>query len=150
MAARGIAVRIASFIVVGALAGCAGTDVEINAPILEAAGINLTSKPPPEPNLEERPPLVVPPSVERLPEPGERRVAAAEEQWPDDPDLIAKAEAEKAEREREIYCREGDWSGQGGIGEFDRTLGREDRCPSQLGKSISEALGGGEAKPDTQ
>jgi len=124
------------------LAGCGGADVQVNAPILEAAGINLTSKPPPEPDLEEKPPLVVPPSTEKLPEPGERKVATAEEQWPEDPDKIAKRKAEKAEKERERYCREGDWSGEGGIEEFDKNMGRKQRCQSSFGQALSEALGG--------
>jgi len=150
MTARWKASRFASLIaaagLAGALSGCAGADVQIDAPILEAAGINLVSKPPPEPNLEEKPPLVVPPDTQRLPKPGERQVAAAQEEWPEDPDIIAAKKAETAEKERERYCREGDWSGEGGIEEFRKTLGQEQRCPSQLGKSISEALGGGEAK----
>lgn len=152
MARRRMSIRLARIGVIGAvaalLAGCAGTDVEIDAPILEAAGINLTSKPPPEPDLEEKPPLVVPPSTASLPKPGERQVAAAEEQWPEDPDLIAKRQAEQAEAEREQYCREGDWSGDGGIEEFDKALGREQRCQSQVGKALSEALSGGSSGGD--
>jgi len=144
--ARRLASLAAAIGVAGIVSGCAGADVQIDAPILEAAGINLVSKPPPEPDLEEKPPLVVPPDTKKLPKPGERKVAAAEEQWPEDPDLIAKKKAEKAEAERERYCREGDWSGEGGIEEFRKTLGKEQRCPSQLGKAISEALGGGEAE----
>ena len=111
MAARRNGLRFASlgaaFGLAGALAGCAGADVQIDAPILEAAGINLVSKPPPEPDLEEKPPLVVPPDTQRLPKPGERQVAAAEEQWPEDPDKIAAKKAKKAEKERKRYCREG-------------------------------------------
>jgi hypothetical protein len=127
------------------LTGCAGTDVEIDAPILEAAGINLTSKPPPEPDLEEKPPLVVPPSTASLPKPGERQVAAAEQQWPEDPDKIAKRKEEQAKKEREEYCREGDWSGEAGIEEFRKNMGEEQRCPSQIGEALSEALGSGSA-----
>jgi len=123
------------------MSGCAGTDIQIDAPVLEAAGINLTSKPPPEPDLEEKPPLVVPPSTERLPEPGARQVAAADGQWPEDPDIIAKPEAKKAKEERERYCREGDWSDDAGIDEFKKKMGREQRCPSQLGRALSQALG---------
>jgi len=134
--ARAVAVGVSTI----ALAGCAGTDVQINAPILEAAGINLTSKPTPEPDLEEKPPLVVPPSTEKLPEPGERKVAAAEEEWPEDPDIIAKRKAEKAEKERERYCREGDWSDDANIEEFRKAIGQEPRCPSRLGEAVSEAL----------
>lgn len=132
------------------LSGCAGTDVQIDAPILEAAGINLTSKPTPEPDLEENPPLVVPPSTESLPEPGERKTAAAEEQWPEDPDVIAKRKAEKAEKEREEYCEHGDWSGDAGIEEFNKNMGREQRCPSKLGKALSEALGSSNGERETE
>jgi len=135
----------ASIGMAGILAGCAGTDVQIEAPILEAAGINLTSKPPPEPDLEENPPLVVPPNTDQLPQPGERKVATAQEEWPEDPDVIAKRKAEKAEKERERYCREGDWSDDANIEEFRKALGHEQRCPSQLGKAISQAVGGGSA-----
>lgn len=154
MTARHKASRFASLVaalgLAGAVSGCAGTDVQIDAPILEAAGINLVSKPPPEPDLEEKPPLVVPPDTNKLPKPGERQVAAAEEQWPEDPDIIAKNKAEKAEAERERYCEEGDWSGDAGIEEFDKNMGRQQRCPSQLGKTLSEALGGGEAEPASE
>jgi len=122
------------------LASCSGTDVQIDAPILEAAGINLTSKPQPEPDLEEKPPLVVPPSVDRLPQPGERQVAATDEQWPEDPDVIAERKAEQAAKERERYCREGDWSDDANIEEFRKAIGREERCPSQLGESVNQAL----------
>lgn len=146
-----MATRLGAVGVVAAiLSGCAGTDVQVDAPILEAAGINLTSKPTPEPDLEENPPLVVPPATESLPEPGERRTAAAEEQWPEDPDVIAERKAEKAEKEREEYCREGDWSGEGGIEEFDKATGRQQKCPSQLGKAISEAVGGSTSERETE
>lgn len=138
-----MATRLGAVGVVAAiLSGCAGTDVQVDAPILEAAGINLTSKPTPEPDLEENPPLVVPPSTESLPKPGERKTAAAEEQWPDDPDMTAKRKAEKAEKEREEYCEHGDWSGDAGIDEFNKNMGKEQRCPSKLGKALSETLGG--------
>jgi len=149
MARRRISIRLARIGAVGglaaALAGCAGADVQVNAPILEAAGINLTSKPPPEPDLEEKPPLVVPPSTEKLPAPGERKVATADEQWPEDPDRIAERKAEQAKKERERYCREGDWSGDAGIDEFRKNTGREKRCPSSVGQAIGAALGGGPA-----
>lgn len=125
--------------------GCNGTDVEINAPILEAAGINLTSKKVEE-DVPERTGLVVPPSTEKLPAPGEQQVAAAGQQrWPQDPDKIkAQKEKEQVEAE-EKYCREGDWSEKASITEFNKNIGAEPRCPSKLGKAISKQVGGGEA-----
>jgi hypothetical protein len=156
MAAHKAASRLASFVAViglaGGLAGCAGTDVQVDAPILEAAGINLTSKPPPEPDLAENPPLVVPPDTKELPKPGERKVAEAgsDESWPEDPDVIAKRKAKEAEKKREEYCRKGDWSDDANIEEFRKALGQEQRCPSQLGKALSTALGGSTSDSDSE
>jgi hypothetical protein len=112
--------------------GCAeGLDVDFNAPLLEAAGINLSSKKAPEPDLPDRPGIVMPPSKDRLPEPGERAVAANQQAWPDDPDLKRKSDAQAAAEAEIKYCREGDWSGKGGITEFNKATGREQRCRSQ-------------------
>jgi hypothetical protein len=126
------------------MGGCNSVDLEVNAPILEAAGINLTSKKVEE-NVPERAGIVMPPSTDQLPPPGQQVAAAGQRQWPQDPDkLKAQKEKEKVEAE-EKYCREGDWSDKAGIGEFDKNIGVEPRCPSKLGKAISKQLGGGEA-----
>jgi hypothetical protein len=126
------------------LGGCNAADVHIDAPILEAAGINLTAKKADE-DVPERSGIVIPPSTDTLPEPGTRTASADPSQsWPQDPDLT-KAEREKQEAEAyEKYCREGKWEG-GGISEFDKAVGVEQRCPSKLGKAISKSIGGGEA-----
>ncbi len=110
------------------LSGCAGTDVEINAPILEAAGINLSGKKKEDPDLPDRPGIVIPPT-KTLPEPGPRQVAAApNEAWPQDSDQAKKAADLEAERKAEEYCRQGDWSGRGGIDEFNKSTGAAQRC----------------------
>lgn len=126
------------------MTGCNAADVHIDAPILEAAGINLTSKKAEE-DVPERSGIVIPPSTDKLPEPGTRTAAADSAQnWPQDPDQT-KAAREKAEAEaREKYCREGKWDG-GDISEFDKAIGVEERCPSKVGQAISKAMGGGEA-----
>lgn len=143
-------IRAAGLLLLVPLAACAGTDVQINAPILEAAGIQLSSKPPPEPNLEKRPPLVVPPSTEKLPEPGEKTAAVQPEVWPDDPDIRAKKLAEQKEAEHERYCREGDWSKDADIDEFNKNIGRYTRCQTKLGKALSEGLSGKKAPAESQ
>ncbi|MDZ4790991.1 MAG: hypothetical protein SGJ17_07265 [Hyphomicrobiales bacterium] len=125
---------IAALSIAALAAGCAeGMDVDFNAPILEAAGINLSSKKAEGPDLPDRPGIVMPPSKDRLPEPGERNIASAQ-QWPNDPDLQRKADAAAAIEKETKYCREGDWSGKGGIEEFDRTTGRAPRCRAQYVK----------------
>jgi hypothetical protein len=138
---------IAAFGVALVFGGCgiAGTDVEINAPILNAVGVNLSSKPKSEEDLPERPGLVMPPSgaTAKLPAPGDHTAAA--QNWPVDPDLTKKQKADAEAAAREKYCREGDWSGKAGIGEFEKNVGREARCPSKLGDALSKSLGGGPA-----
>lgn len=128
--------------------GLNGTDVEINAPILNAVGVNLSSKPKSEEDLPDRPGLVMPPpgATGRLPQPGER-TAAAQQNWPADPDQTKKQKAEADAAAREKYCRDGDWSGKGGISEYEKNVGNEARCPSKLGEAISKSLGGGPATP---
>lgn len=126
------------------LGGCGAADVQIDAPILEAAGINLTSKKPDDENVPERAGIVMPPSTEKLPEPG-TQTAAARQNWPQDPDQLKATKAKEAEEAYEKYCREGDWSDKRNIDEFNKNIGEERRCPSLLGKTVSEQLGTGSA-----
>jgi hypothetical protein len=134
---------IAAMAVCLALGGCGsagGIDLDIDAPALDAIGLNLSSKPKQEAELPERPGIIIPPSTAALPKPGERTAAAGTQNWPVDPDLQKKQKADAETAAREKYCREGDWSGKGGIIEFDKATGREPRCPSKLGESISKNI----------
>jgi hypothetical protein len=128
-----------------ALGGCGadGVDLEVNAPILSAVGLNLSSKPKADEDLPERPGLVMPPATARLPQPGERSAAA--QNWPVDPDLERKKKADADAEAREKYCREGDWSNRANIDEFEKNAGQQQRCSSKVGEAISKALGGGPA-----
>lgn len=128
-----------------ALGGCGaagGIDLDIDAPALDAIGLNLSSKPKQEEDIPERPGLVMPPAnaAATLPQPGERTASVASQNWPADPDLQKKQKAEADAEAREKYCREGDWSGKGGITEFDKNVGREQRCSSKLGETISKNI----------
>lgn len=133
------------------LAGCGvgGVDLQVDAPVLDAVGLNLSSKPKQEEDLPERPGLVMPPSAAAaagsLPPPGERTAGAAQN-WPVDPDLQKKKKSEQEAEAREKYCREGDWSGKGGIAEYEKSIGNQERCPSKIGEAVTKSLGGGEAK----
>jgi hypothetical protein len=53
-----------------AVAGCSSDDIQFNGGIFDAVGLNDTKKSG-DPKLAERAPLVVPPSLDRLPAPGE-------------------------------------------------------------------------------
>jgi hypothetical protein len=91
-----------------------------------------------EPKAEQRAPLVLPPSSEKLPEPGELAPAGpvqTAQAWPNDPDKQrAASEAAKKQAQAE-YCRDGNWK--------EKALGDElaaARGPSGSCGSIFSAL----------
>ncbi|NJM34372.1 MAG: hypothetical protein HC850_06295 [Rhodomicrobium sp.] len=124
-----------------ALGGCAGADLQIDAPILEAAGIQLTSKKG-EDDAPEHSGLVMPPTTESLPQPGTQTAAVKpnEQNWPQDPDKLRKRKAEEEAAAREAYCRDGKWKDKADINEFNKDAGQEARCPSKLGETIAKNL----------
>jgi hypothetical protein len=132
----------AAVLCASSLVGCSeGTDFEVNAPLLDAAGVHLmTNQDKKTADLSERAPLVTPPSYD-LPEPGTPRAAmVAEAKLPNDPEQRKKSAEEKKKADREKYCREGDWSGKGGIGEFNKATGQEHRCPSKMGEALNSSF----------
>jgi hypothetical protein len=136
--------------VVGAalmLSACdGGVDFEFNAPILEAAGLNLTGKKKTEENLPERTGLVLPPSTDKLPEPGTHTAAAGgQKAWPQDSDQIRKKREEELAAAEQAYCKDGVWPEKMNITEFNKATGREPRCQTAFGKALSKSLGGGPA-----
>ncbi len=134
-----------------ALSGCGagGVGLEVDAPILNAVGLNLSNKKKDDDDLPERAGLVVPPSTDSLPPPGTKSAAAAAQNWPDDKDQHKKRDAEEKAAAEEKYCREGRWDDKANISEFNKNVGVEARCPSLLGKAISKSVGGGD-RAETQ
>jgi hypothetical protein len=120
------------------LGGCGIADVQFDAPVLDAVGINLNSKKADDADVPERPALVLPPSTDRLPAPGER--TAAQQNWPQDPDQLKKQKQAKAAEDREKYCVEGQWKKKGDIDEFNKDTGVTPRCPSKLGETVNKAI----------
>ncbi len=118
---------------VACLGGCAdsGIDVDVNIPLLDAAGVNLMGKPKPDPNLPDRAPLVLPPQAGALPTPGQAPQyanASNGRQWPTDPEEVKKRAAADVEAERDRYCAQGDWSSKATIEEFRKNTGQDLRC----------------------
>lgn len=128
------------------VAGCGGGDIYYDVPALEAVGINLNEKPE-EADVPERSGIVLPPSTDKLPEPGTKTATAAGQNWPVDPEVEKKRKEEADAAAREEYCKNGKWEG-GNIDEFDKNVGREQRCQSGFMSAVSKALGGGEADED--
>ena len=59
------------------MAGCGSDDIQLNGGIFDAIGLN-DAKPKGDPKMAERAPLVVPPSLDRLPPPGEAQESQVE------------------------------------------------------------------------
>jgi hypothetical protein len=85
------------------LAGCGSDDIAFNGGIFDAIGLNDAKKTG-DPKLAERAPLVVPPSLDRLPAPGEAQPAPqiADIKDPDAEKAVSRAEMEAKQAE---YCR---------------------------------------------
>lgn len=92
-----------------ALGGCGGVDgVALNGAMFDWLGISESalSKKDSDPKLAERPPLVLPPDANRLPEPGSAPTAQNNDMnWPADPEQKKLADAKERERLHLAYCR---------------------------------------------
>jgi hypothetical protein len=87
-------------------AGCAMDDVQFNGGVFDAVGLSDASKKKSgEPKLAERAPLVVPPTLDNLPAPGEENPQAAQIAEIQDPDAAKKASKEELERQQAEYCK---------------------------------------------
>lgn len=98
---------VALAVMAGTLGGCGMDDIAFEGGIFDAVGLNNTATKKAEPKLADRGPLVVPPTLERLPQPGEQLEAQAADVTPllDDPDrkiVVSEAELQKKQEE---YCR---------------------------------------------
>jgi hypothetical protein len=88
-----------------AVAGCAPDEVELNGSLFNAVGLNQKAKTT-EPKLAERQPLVLPPNLNRVPEPGRPpEAAAADVAALNDPDKIKKTSQAELERQQAEYCK---------------------------------------------
>lgn len=86
-----------------AVAGCSMDDVEFNGGIFNAVGLNGDGKKAAQPQLAERAPLVVPPSLDRLPAPGSAPTQP-ELAGINDPDVAKKRSQAELEAQQQAYC----------------------------------------------
>ena len=92
---------LAACLTVG-IAGCGTDDIQLNGGVFDAIGLNDAKKTG-DPKLAERAPLVVPPSLDRLPAPGEApppsQIAGI-----NDPDAAKQKSREELEKQQAEYC----------------------------------------------
>ncbi len=98
-------VRAVPFCLALGVAGCSMDEVQFNGGIFDAVGLSDYAKSKgSEPQLAARAPLVVPPSLDRLPQPGsgqqEDQLAGIK-----DPDIAKKASQAELERQQAEYCK---------------------------------------------
>lgn len=86
-------------------AGCSSDDVELNGGIFDAVGIGSNSpKSHSDTKLAERAPLIVPPTLDRLPAPSEGQAAPQEIAGINDPDAAKAKSREELEKQQAAYC----------------------------------------------
>lgn len=90
-----------------ALSGCGGDGVELNGKLFDMMGVSSSSQDTRtrDPSMADRPPLVVPPSVTRLPEPGSGKATSEDVAALNDPELRKQAAAKERDRLHLAYCR---------------------------------------------
>jgi hypothetical protein len=90
-----------------ALSGCAAGDVEMNGAIFDYLGMGKAA-PPKAAQAADRQSLVLPPSLDRLPEPGSGAagagVAATQVAMPVNPESKTTANAAEQERQQTAFC----------------------------------------------
>jgi hypothetical protein len=86
-----------------ALSGC--DSIELEGKAFEWLGLNGATQEQRDPKMADRAPLVVPPNVARLPEPGSGKAGGEAVAALKDPELTKKASAKERERLHLAYCR---------------------------------------------
>ncbi|MET0568869.1 MAG: hypothetical protein ABWZ74_07305 [Hyphomicrobiaceae bacterium] len=126
------------------LSACGAVDgVELNGKIFDALGVSTGSLGPrPEPKVERRSPIVLPPDANRLPEPGSAPVAAnANQAWPVDRDQKKVVDAAEAKRKQDEHCKDGNWKEKAMQDEVAASQGPSGGCGS-IFNAFSKSLFG--------
>ena len=87
------------------LAGCGTDDIQFNGGIFDAVGLSDNAKANTgTPKVAERAPLVVPPTLDRLPAPGEAPQAPSQIAGINDPDAAKQKSKAELEKQQAEYC----------------------------------------------
>lgn len=90
-----------------AFGGCSADDIEFNGGLFNAVGLgNANKAKKSEPQMAARSPIVLPPNLERLPQPGEQQGGtAADVAAIDDPDKKLVVNRAELEKQQAAYCK---------------------------------------------
>lgn len=142
---RGIGARLALLPLALSIAGCSADDVELNGKLFDAVGLNNNTKSA-EPKLAARAPLVMPPNLDRVPEPGTPPEAVAGEVAAlNDPDNKQSVSREVLERQQAEYCKTHyELAKAHGDNDADQATGPLGPCRGSVLSAIKSFSGGGE------
>jgi hypothetical protein len=152
----GISRRIrtsAAIAIAAALLGGCADGVEVNSKLLDSVGLSTSalSANRVEPKLAQRAPLVMPPSTQKLPEPGTAPPpppeVIANGAWPKDKDQEKVASAQEKERQQAQYCKDGNWQERAIDNDFGGMSGPQGSCGT-IFSVIGGFFGGSTPKPD--
>ncbi len=137
-----------------AVAGCSADDVELNGKLFDVVGLNGQKTKSGEPKIAARAPLVMPPNLERVPEPGapaEGQAAASEVASLQDPDKIKKTSRAELERQQAEYCKKNYEMAQAhGDQNADQAVGPLGPCRASVLSAIQQWNKGDDADEDDQ
>ncbi len=103
--AKGVWPALAACLTLG-VAGCGADDIQFNGGIFDAVGLSDSARANKgETKVAERPGLVVPPSLDRLPTPGEAAPPSDQLATLKDPDAQKKLSHAEQERQQAEYCK---------------------------------------------
>lgn len=90
-----------------ALSACGSDGVQLEGKLFDWMGVSASSQEgrTRDPKMADRAPLVVPPNVNRLPEPGSGQTSSQDIAALNDPELRKQAVARERERQHMAYCR---------------------------------------------
>jgi hypothetical protein len=89
-----------------AVAGCSSDDVELNGGVFDMVGIGSNSpKSHGDPKIAERAPLIVPPTLDRLPAPSDGPAPQAQIAGINDPDAAKAKSREQQEAQQAEFCK---------------------------------------------
>lgn len=137
-----------------AVAGCSADDVELNGKIFDVVGLNGQKTKSGEPKMAARAPLVMPPNLERVPEPGaspESQVATSEVASLQDPDKIKKTSRAELERQQAEYCKKNyELAKAHGDQNADQAAGPLGPCRASVLTAVQQWTKGDDADEDDQ
>lgn len=134
------------------LGGCAD-GIEINSKLLDSVGLSTSalSANRAEPKLAQRAPLVMPPSTQKLPEPGAAPPpppeVVANGAWPKDMDQEKVADAREKARQQALYCKDGNWKERAMDNGLGGTQGPQGTCGT-IFSVMGGFFGGNSPTPD--